>query len=62
MQSWWDRHPDETRPDPPADAAWPARLRFIPQRTRAVRKAKRLAVVGGLFALAGLVLLIRWLF
>jgi hypothetical protein len=21
MQSWWDRHPDETRPDPPADAA-----------------------------------------
>ena len=44
--AWFQAHPDVAAPAAPAVKAWPRWSPFVPQRVRAVRRAKLLAVVG----------------
>jgi hypothetical protein len=56
MRPWWDRHPDASLPppaDPPGDFGAP--IPFVPQKTRALRRARHLATASALLVLlAGL--------
>lgn len=53
--TWWQRHPDATAPAPThTPAVWPAWAPFVPQKARAVRRAKQLIALGGV---AGVLLL-----
>jgi len=61
MQSWWDQHPHESRPAPRTEWSGSPPVPFVPQKIRAMRKAKRLAAAAGAIGLLGIVLLVRWL-
>ena len=62
--AWWQRHPDTSAPEPavPVSAADFGEWRmFVPQRSIAVRRAKRIAVAGVAAGVAGLAGLVWWL-
>ncbi|MCA9751964.1 MAG: hypothetical protein KC591_07215, partial [Gemmatimonadetes bacterium] len=52
VRAWFDRHPDATRPEGPSPTV-PPRVRFVPQKVRAVAKLKRIVTGGGALAALG---------
>ncbi len=59
MHFWCAAHPEASRPPGPAVADFGSPVRFTPQKTRAVARAKRLAAAGALVAAGGAALLVR---
>ncbi len=59
--TWWQRHPETTAPPPDVVAAeWGVWTPFVPQKVRAMRRAKQLVVMG-IAGVAGVVVLgIAW--
>jgi hypothetical protein len=55
--AWFSRHPDFALPVPPRTVDFGCPQEFVPQKIRAIRRAKILAVAGGLAALFSAVLL-----
>jgi hypothetical protein len=54
MQAWFDHHADDARPRPDAEPTFEPRPEFVPQKTRAIHRAKALVVVvGGAVLLLG---------
>jgi hypothetical protein len=61
-RAWFAANPRESRPAPAKPATdFGPRVRFVPQKVIALRRAKMLAVAGAGLAFAGLIGLIAWL-
>ncbi|HMB68880.1 MAG TPA: hypothetical protein VKU85_06195, partial [bacterium] len=56
MAAWFHHHPEDARPPGPVGADFGEPARFVPQRLRALARARRLVVLGG--ALVGLAALV----
>lgn len=60
--TWWQRHPEASAPPPAvAPADWGAWTPFVPQKVRAVRRAKQLVVLAAVGVVGLVVLRIAWL-
>jgi hypothetical protein len=62
MQSWFAQHPDETRPAPKVENVdFGKPTVFVPQKTIALKRAKKLLVAGVVSGFALIVTLVGWL-
>ena len=63
-RNWWRQHADATAPEP-IDSVSPDDFgewrMFVPQKAKAIRRAKRIVVVGGAVGFAAVVGLLWWL-
>ena len=59
MQSWFDHHPDDDRPVGPDLGPVGAPPRFVPQKTRALRKLRLAVAVGGAAVAVAAVMALR---
>jgi len=46
MSLWWEKHAQETRPQGPENLNFGRPASFVPQKTRALRRLRRIAVAG----------------
>jgi hypothetical protein len=63
-RAWWQRHPDATAP-PPAVSVSPDQFgewrMFVPQKAKAIRRAKLIAAAGAMTGVVGILALAIWI-
>jgi hypothetical protein len=59
MHFWFEAHPEASRPEGPPAGDFGRPRPFVPQKTRAIARLKRIALLGAVVVAAGVALLVR---